>query len=263
MYNVSISEGEIILICHQLAKAFGNYYKTLERLLKFCKVKHSDTTSWRTNGKNYTVWVFITIGAVLYKITRKATADIPLKLFGTKQQDNVLVVDRISMNRSLAKKAGFTLQFCWSHILDDSRGLAKNFGREGKYAHRKLKQIFADAKSLDHQGTQGQVKKLEEKILALNQKKYSHATVRKWVKNLAVRDFHGLFIFVTNPDVDPTNNISERELRKLVIHRKISNGSRSVAGAETIAVLYSILETVKSQNKPVFPGLKHILTSRT
>ena len=263
VHGFSISEGEIILISHQLAQAYGSYYKQLERLLKFCKVKYSDTTSWRTNGKNYTAWVFITAGAVLYKITRRAKAEIPLKMFGTKQQGNVLVVDRISTNRSLAKKAGFTLQFCWSHILDDSRGLAKNFGREGKYAHRKLKQIFADAKSLDHQGAQEQVKKLEEKILALNKKKYSHSTVRKWVKNLATRDFHGLFIFVTNPDVDPTNNISEQKIRKLVIHRKISNGSRSAAGAETIATLYTVIETLKHQNKPVFPGLKYILASRT
>ena len=263
VHGFSISEGEIILISHQLAQAYGSYYKQLERLLKFCKVKYSDTTSWRTNGKNYTAWVFITAGAVLYKITRRAKAEIPLKMFGTKQQGNVLVVDRISTNRSLAKKAGFTPQFCWSHILDDSRGLAKNFGREGKYAHRKLKQIFADAKSLDHQGAQEQVKKLEEKILALNKKKYSHSTVRKWVKNLATRDFHGLFIFVTNPDVDPTNNISEQKIRKLVIHRKISNGSRSVAGAETIATLYTVIETLKHQNKPVFPGLKYILASRT
>ena len=263
VHGFSISEGEIILISHQLAQAYGSYYKQLERLLKFCKVKYSDTTSWRTNGKNYTAWVFVAAGAVLYKITRRAKAEIPLKMFGTKQQGNVLVVDRISTNRSLAKKAGFTLQFCWSHILDDSRGLAKNFGREGKYAHRKLKQIFADAKSLDHQGAQEQVKKLEEKILALNKKKYSHSTVRKWVKNLATRDFHGLFIFVTNPDVDPTNNISEQKIRKLVIHRKISNGSRSVAGAETIATLYTVIETLKHQNKPVFPGLKYILASRT
>ena len=263
IFNIHLSQGELILISHQLSRAFGPYYKNLERLLKIAKVKYTDTTSWRTEAKNYTAWVFVAAGVVLYKITRRAKAEIPLKMFGTKQQGNVLGVDRIVTNRSLAKKAGFTPQFCWSHILDDSRGLAKNFGREGKYVHRKLKQIFADAKSLDHQGTQEQVKKLEGKILALNQKKYSHSTVRKWVKNLAVRDFHGLFIFVTNPDVDPTNNISERELRKLVIHRKISNGSRSVAGAETIATLYSVIETLKHQNKPLFPNLKNILTSES
>ena len=261
--NTHISTGEIILISHQLARAFGPYYKNLEQVLKIARVKYTDTTSWRTEAKNYTAWIFITAGTVLYKITRKGKAETPLKLFGKKQQGKILVVDRHSVNRSLAEKAEFTLQFCWSHILDDSRGLAKNFGREGKYAHRKLKSIFADAKSLEHQGTPEQVEKLESRITTLTKKKYEHSTVRKWVKNLAQRDLHGLFIFVTNKDVDPTNNISERGLRKLVIHRKISNGSRSVAGAETLATLYTIIETLKSKNKPVFQGLKHILTSRT
>ncbi|MDI6737050.1 MAG: IS66 family transposase [Nanoarchaeota archaeon] len=263
VFGIHISQGEIILIGYQLARAFGPYYKNLEHILKIAKVKYTDTTSWRTEAKNYTAWVFITVGVVLYKITRRGKAEIPLKLFGKKQQGNVLVVDRSSTNRCLAKKAGFTLQFCWPHILDDSRGLAKNFGREGKYIHKKLKLIFADAKSLEHQGTEAQVKKLEGRIIALTKKRYKHSTVRKWVKNLAVRDLHGLFIFVTNPDVDPTNNISERKLRKLVMHRKTSNGSRSVAGANSIAVLYSVVETLKHQDKPIFPGLKQILTSRT
>lgn len=263
VFNIPISQGEIILIGHQLARAFGPYYKNLEHILKIAKVKYTDTTSWRTEAKNYTAWVFITVGAVLYKITRRGKSEIPLKLFGKKQQGNTLVVDRHSVNRCMAEKSGFNIQFCWSHITEDSKGLAKNFGREGKYVHRKLKLIFADANSLKHQGTEAQVKKLESRVIGLNQKKYAHSTVRKWVKNLAVRDLHGLFIFVTNPDVDPTNNISERELRKLVMHRKTSNGSRSVAGAETIAILYSVVETLKHQNKPVFPGLKDILTSES
>ena len=252
VFGIHISQGEIILIGYQLARAFGPYYKNLEHILKIAKVKYTDTTSWRTEAKNYTAWVFITVGAVLYKITRRGKAEIPLKLFGKKQQGNVLVVDRSSTNRCLAEKAGFTLQLCWSHILDDSRDLAKNFGREGKYVHEKLKLIFADAKDLNHQGTEAQVKKLKERIIMLTKRKYTHSTVRKWAKNLAVRDIHGLFIFVINPDVDPTNNISERKLRKIVMHRKTSNGSRSVAGAKAFAVLYSVVETIKHQDKPVF-----------
>lgn len=263
IFNLHISRGEIVLIGYQLARAFGPHYKNLERLLKIAKVKHSDTTSWRTEAKNYTAWVFITTGVVLYKITRRGKAEIPLKLFGKKQQGNTLVVDRHSVFRSLAKKAGFVLQFCWFHILQDSKDLAKNFGREGKYVHRKLKQIFADAKSLDHQGTPGQVEKLKERVIALTQRRYQHSTVRKWVKNLAERDLEGLFLFVTDPSIEPTNSISERKIRNLVMHRKTSNGSRSVAGAEAIAVLYSVIETLKHENKPVFPELKQLLTSRT
>lgn len=259
--HLAVSEGEIILISHQLAKAFGNYYMTLERLLKFCKVKYSDTTSWRTNGKNYTAWVFITLGAVLYKITRKGTADIPLKLFGKEQQGHVLVVDRHSVFRSLAEKAGYTLQLCWSHILQDAKELSRDFGREGRYVKRKLKLIFADAVSLHHEGTEEQVQKLKKRVEKLMTRHYQHKTVWKFVKNLVKRDLENIFIFVTHPDVDPTNNISERELRELVLIRKISNGSRSERGAETTATLLSVIKTLRLQNKNIFQGLREILGS--
>lgn len=259
IHGLKIGEGEIVLICHQLAKAFGDYYKTLERLLKFCKVKHSDTTSWRVNGKNYTAWVFITVGTVLYKITRKGTTDIPLKLFGKEQQWNILVVDRHSIFRSLAEKVGFILQLCWSHILDDARNLARDFGREGRYVQRKLKLIFADAVSLNHQGTEEQVQKLKERVEKLLARHYQHKTVWKFVKNLVKRDLENIFIFVTRPDVDPTNNISERELRELVLIRKISNGSRSEQGAETTATLLSVIKTLRLQKKNIFQGLQEIL----
>lgn len=259
MYGLHISSGEIILVGHQLARAFGPYYKNLEQLLKIAKVKYTDTTSWRTEAKNYTAWVFITAGVVLYKITRRGKVEIPLKLFGKKQQGNFLVVDRHSVNRSLAEKSGFMLQLCWSHILQDSKELARDFGREGVYVHRKLKQIYADAMSLNHQGTQEQVEKLKERVQKLFAKRYQHKTIWKFAKNLVRRDLENLFIFVTNSEVDPTNNISERELRNLVIIRKISNGSRSVKGAETTAILSSMIQTLRLQNKNILTGLKDIL----
>ena len=264
MCNLNISEGEIILIGHQLAEAFGPYYKTLESLLKLAKVKHSDITSWRTEAKNYSAWVFIAAGVVLYKITRRGNAKIPLKLFGNKQQGKVLVADRGSVFRSLADKSGFILQFCWSHILQDTKELAVNFGIEGKYIHRKLKRIFQDAKELNHQGTEAQVTKLKGMVQQLTKRHYKHKTIWKFVNNLAKRDLNGLFLFVTDKDVSPTNNISEQKLRQLVIFRKITNGSRSVKGAETTAVLFSVIETLKHQGKNVLEGLYETLrTSRS
>jgi len=84
------------------------------------------------------------------------------------------------------------------------------------------------------------------------------------MKNLAERDIEGLFIFVTDPSVDPTNNLSERQLRKLVMFRNTTNGSRSIKGAETTAILFSVVETLRSQNQNILAGLHQTLqpTSR-
>lgn len=183
-------------------------------------------------------------------------------MFGRKQEGNVLVVDRFSACRALAKEAGFILQFCWSHILDDSRGLAKNFGEDGKYVHKKLKKIYEKAVSFDHKGNLVDVNRLKKRIFNLTQRKYQSSTVRKFVKTLYERDIESLFIFVTDPDVDPTNNISERELRKIVIIRKISNGSRSRKGAKITAELLSVIQTARMQKEGnILYALKEIINN--
>jgi hypothetical protein len=260
-YNLKISEGEIVVILRQLANAFGDYYSYLEKIVRLAKVKYSDTTSWRINGKNYFAWVFIATGSVLYKIRKRNNSKVALQFFGKSQKDNVLVVDRHSAYRLLAEKLGFLLQLCWSHILQDSKKLARDFGKEGKYIHRKLKEIFELATALNHKGNKEQVEQLKVEVFLLTQKHYMHSTIRKFVNNLYYRDVDNLFRFVTDPEIDPTNNISERELRALVIIRKISNGSRSRRGANATAMLLSIIQSLRFKKENILVSLQKILNN--
>lgn len=265
LYDISISEGEIVGVLRQLVIAFGEHYSALEKLVKIARVKYTDSTGWRINGKNYFAWVFIAAGTVLYKIRKRNNSKVALQLFGTQQQGKILVVDRHSAFRTLAEKAGYQLQLCWSHILTDSKDHAHDLGSEGKYIHRKLKELFALANGLNHKGTPEQVDQLKAEIFLLTLRRYKHNTIRKFVDSLYNRDVDNLFRFVTDPEVDATNNISERELRKLVIIRKISNGSRSTRGANATAMLLSIVETLRYNNKNILQELQKILniTSRT
>jgi phage FluMu protein Com len=258
MHNLEISEGEIIVILRQLVGAFGDHYCYLEKLVKLAKIKHSDTTGWRINGKNYFAWVFIGCGVVLYKIRKRNNHKAALCFLG-KQNGNILVVDRHSAFRLLAEKTGFLLQLCWSHILQDSKELAEIFGAEGTYVHRKLKDIFTMAKSLNHKGNHEMVEQLKAEIFQLVLRHYNHTQVRKFVNSLYFRDAENLFRFVTNPNIDSTNNVSERELRTLVIMRKITNGSRSTRGANATAMLLSVVQTLRFNKQNVLQGLQGIL----
>lgn len=258
MYDIQISSAEIIVVLRQLTKVYGDSYIYLEKLVKSAKVKNSDTTGWRINGKNFHVWVFICKGVVLYKIRRFNSSKIGVQIFGRKQHGNILTVDRHSAFRALAEKVGFLLQLCWFHILQDSKGLFKDFGAEGKYVHEKLKEIYARAKSLNNKGNTEQVQQLQAEVFLLTMRHYKHATIRRFVDNLYYRDIDNLFRFVTNPDIPSTNNVSERELRKFVIMRKISNGSRSKNGADITAMLLSIVQTLRMRKINVLQGLQNL-----
>ena len=261
LYDLKISEGEIVVILRQLTVAFGKYYSYLEKLVKLARVKYTDTTSWRVNSKNYFAWVFIACGVVLYKIRKRNNHKVALALFGNKQSDKVLVVDRYSAFRTLAEKAGFKLQLCWSHMLQDAKELARDFGAEGKYVKKKLKKIYELANGLEHKGTPEMVEQLKGEIFLLTQRHYKSLIIWKFVKNLYYRDAENLFRFVTDPEIDATNNISERELRALVIIRKISNCSRSIRGANATAMLLSVIQTLRFNKQNVLKGLQDILSN--
>ena len=114
MYDLSISEGEIVHVLKQLVIAFGLYYSELEKMVQIARVKHTDPAGWRVNGKNYFAWMFITPGVVLYKIRKRNNSRVPLSVFGKKQKGMTLVIDRHSALRALAQKADFLLQrHCW------------------------------------------------------------------------------------------------------------------------------------------------------
>jgi FtsZ-binding cell division protein ZapB len=259
LYNLTISEGEIIVILRQLAREFGDYYIHLEKIIKLARVKHSDTTSWRVNGKNYFAWVFIACGIVLYKIRKRNNHKVALTVLGKEQKNNILVVDRHQAFRTLADKTGLLLQYCWSHILEDTKEFARDFGSEGKYIHRKLKELYSLATGLNHEGTPEQVEQLKGELYQLVTKHYKHGMIKKYLQRLYHPNADNLFRFVTDPEVASTNNISERELRALVIIRKISNGSRSPRGANATAMLLSIIQTLRFNKKNVLRGLQEIL----
>ena len=112
---------------------------------------------------------------------------------------------------------------------------------------------------LDHKGTEEQIEQLKGEILQLTLRHYKHITIRRFVNNIFNRDVENLFRFVNDPEIDATNNISERELRALVIIRKISNGSKSIRGANTTAMLLSIIQTLRFKGENVLQGLQTIL----
>jgi hypothetical protein len=82
-------------------------------------------------------------------------------------------------------------------------------------------------------------------------------TLRKRVMD---KDWDKLFTFLRVKGVEPTNNISERSLRFLVIMRKICFGTRSAAGSESHSVLPSLLQTARRQGTDVIKFLVTLLT---
>jgi hypothetical protein len=55
-----------------------------------------------------------------------------------------------------------------------------------------------------------------------------------------------LFTFVLHPEVEPTNNLTERRHRSAALDRKAGRTSKTAAGAQRRSVLVSVLESLRA-----------------
>lgn len=65
----------------------------------------------------------------------------------------------------------------------------------------------------------------------------------KRIRKRIIKFNNELFTFMDNPEIEPTNNRAERNLRPNVIMRKITFGNRSISGARRHEIIMSILQT--------------------
>ncbi len=75
--------------------------------------------------------------------------------------------------------------------------------------------------------------------------RYPDKNIYSKALNYFLNNFEGLTLFLDEPDVPIDNNAQERLLRSHVVGRKTWYGTHSERGAETAAILFSIVETCK------------------
>lgn len=241
LFGLEISDGEIYNILTRLKEEFGEYYETLVKKMQEARAKHIDETSWRINGQNNWLWIFINNEIALYVVEKQRSSEVPIEVLGN-QKDKFVTTDRHSAYNVLVEKTECLQQVCWTHLLRNSKDLAEHYN-EAKYIHKRMKYIYRKAK---------EGKTTKEKLFSwidlIGSRAYLSKEVFRFVKSICRNHREDLFRFVDNPEVNPSNNLAERGLRPAVVIRKVSGGSRSKNGAEITATLLSVLQTAKLQS---------------
>jgi len=67
------------------------------------------------------------------------------------------------------------------------------------------------------------------------------------------------FVFLEDPDVSPTNNACEREIRPSVVFRKVTGGFRSDWGAAIHAGYRSVTGTARLHGQTALQSIGHLL----
>ena len=105
-----------------------------------------------------------------------------------------------------------------------------------------------------------EIRKLERKLQALMKIKSTNKEATVLVNRIK-RHKNELLCFVKHKEAEYHNNRAERTIRKIVIFRKLSFGSRTPEGAQYHAMLTSVLETCRLRGKSILVFLKDILNT--
>jgi hypothetical protein len=85
-----------------------------------------------------------------------------------------------------------------------------------------------------------------------------HLPATREARNLAKRfadHADSYFRFITEPDVDPTNNLAEQAIRFVAIHRRMTQGTRGEKGQHWCERLWTVATTCGQQGRSVFAFL--------
>ena len=261
--QLGLGQGTLWAALHQLA---GRLDKVPEHLLleyRRALVKHADETGWRNDGLNGYAWLFCTALISLFRFRQSRSASVAQEVFGAKRLQGVLVVDRYNgYNR-----APCAIQYCYAHLLREVQDLAKEFPQATEVLNfvASFAPLLASAIKLRAQGLSLPVFRERALELRLDIKSLVHAPAQhpgiQKIQDIFRRKASRLYHWSKGPTIPADNNRAERELRGLVIARKISFGSQSEQGARTREILMSVLHTLEKRTDDVFGRFKRAFPS--
>ena len=261
--DVPICKGTVQACCERTSEALVKPVEEVEKALPEAEVVNMDETGWKVAGKKAWLWVFATTLTVLFVVHPKRGRGILEQLFGT-GKPGVVVSDRWSAYSFFEPDHR---QLCWSHIERDIIGISDAKGAGSSSAGPMVEGtagMFSNWHAFRRRGEINRVV-LAERIAPFKEALWAFAEAgaaqkqdKKWrgLGRDLVRYWPAVFRFVEVEGVEPTNNLGERDVRKGVLWRRSSQGSRSEAGSLFVGRILSTAATCRRQGRNLLKFLE-------
>ena len=270
LYRLELSEGEITNIIHHSAERLRPEHRRIRKRIRGRPGVHMDETGWRNLAQRWYAWIMTPSDGeeVSFELDQSRGRKVAERMLG-KNFSGTLIKDFYKAYYKICKYQ----QDCWVHLIRDFRDLAENkYIPEDLKAH--VKEQYADIAGLYAELRQ----QWQEPFHLADRKRFHRSFDRKLLrfaqlcdedrklkklKNLKLRiqnRHKTLLTCLIREGVLPQNNTAEQRLRHLVLKRKISFGSVSAKGAESLAINLSVLLTTwRKHRNEFFPKMTQLL----
>lgn len=248
--GLRVSPGGLTQAWANLADMLLPYYQQIEQHVRAAATLHADETGWRINGITHWLWAFCTERFAYFLIDPHRSSAVVARVLG-EVFDGFLICDFYAAYNAVEAGAK---QRCLFHLFAELRRVDKRNDAFGWQDFRqKLSRLLKDAMRLKTHQPQLEAavferrkRRLHLRLDALIVEPFADADAARLQKRL--KNFRGeLLTFLDHAIVEPTNNLAEQQMRKPVVARKVCQQNRSQSGAETHAVLLSLLRTAELQ----------------
>ena len=263
VFGLPISEGGIDKALGRLAERARPTYEALGAAVRASPVIGSDETGARVAGKTAWQWVFQTPEASYHVIVPRRNADVIAAFLGDMRPEG-WVSDLWS---PLLRADAEAHQICLAHQIRNLTYAVEADGYLGLVWAVELRHLLGRAihlhqirETLTPASFTRRRRRIENAVDRLVFRTFlpeqpDTANARRLQERY--REHRAsLFVFFDRPDIPPTNNASEQDLRPSVIHRKVTGGYRSQLGADISAIFISLLTTARKRGENLFQALR-------
>lgn len=276
--GLDLSKSQADSLLNQLADDWEQQHDTIAELIALQTILYIDETGWKVGTKACYTWIFSTAEHVLFRCgvsRKKAEATSVLGDFF----DGIGVTDDYAAYKNLFSEH----QLCWAHLIRKAIKLVLQNPDETEYAEflDQLCGIYHDAKELrdnvaasvvgeplnDASERRAVVAKLQDRIKSLCSRRNEKIITSKAAAKLQppgeptplhietlillqrelADNVHCLFVFVEHPEVEPTNNRSERNARREAEIRKGARTSKTDSGAKRRSIIVTVLASLQTR----------------
>jgi len=261
LFGFSISSGGIVQLLKAVAQRGKKMYAQLRDEVRSSPFVHADETGWREDGVNGYLWSFSTPDVRYFVREPGRGHDVPERELGP-SYNGILSTDfyaGYNYHRGLHQR-------CWVHLLRDVHKLCdaypldKPLQKWSKHLHTLYTQ--AASSCWVRRSDRARAREMfQRNLLALARPYVDTAAPQAVLAKRLLKFKSELFTFVEHPQVAPDNNAAERAIRPAVIARKVSGGTRSKEGSDTLVILMSIFQTWKVRGLDPLEACVHMLCS--
>jgi transposase len=267
--GIRISRGMLSKLIRKVSESLQDPYDELLRLLAEENQLNVDETGHKDNGQRLWTWCFRAKLYTVFKISPSRGSEVLIEVLG-QEFDGVLGCDYFSAYRKYMRlNENVSLQFCLAHLIRDVKFLAEHPDAKNRAYGQRLRELLRKLFRTIHRRDQYQ-----------SEETFRHALERirndlcweagidvvdtKEAGNMAQRFYQHVesyFRFISEPGIEPTNNVAEQAIRFVAVHRRMTQGTRGEAGQRWFERICTVAVTCQQQGRSAFEFLFDSVTA--